>query len=176
MSSGAYPPGHLRQGVDALAALQSAEQASNSVHLVLEGSLDAIEACRRQVDPFAASAGVSAEVRNRIEVVLEEVIANVVRHGIAGAPGKSIGVSVTLEPKTVRLVIDDDAPFHDPLQRPDHVLPDDLGEAQVGGLGVHLVRKMSSHLAYEAIAAGVRPAPLHHAGNRLTIWLRAPEL
>ncbi len=176
MSSGACPDGELRQGVDALGVLQSVERDSQSVRLVLEGSLDAIEACRLQVDPFAARAGVSPEVRNRIEVVLEEVIANVVRHGVAGAPGKSVGVSVTLEPKAVRLVIDDDAPLHDPLQRPDHVLPDDLGEAQVGGLGVHLVRTMASHVKYDAIAAGVRPAPLHHAGNRLTIWLRAPEL
>lgn len=176
MSSDACPSGQLRQGVDALGALQSVERDALSVRLVLDGSLDAIEACRLQVDPFAEHAGVSAEVRNRIEVVLEEVIANVVRHGLCCALGKSVGVSVTLEPKAVRLVIDDDAPFYDPLQKPDLVPPGELGEARVGGLGVHLVRTMASHIEYEPVAANIRPEPLHRAGNRLTIWLRAPEL
>lgn len=175
MSLDTCPSSQLRQGVDALSALKSVERDPQSVRLVLDGSLDAIEACRLQVAPFAEDAGVSAEVRNRIEVALEEVIANIVRHGFAGAQGKSVGVSVTLEPKAVRLVIDDDAPFYDPLQKPDLVLPDELGEARVGGLGVHLVRTMASRVEHETIAAGIRQEPLQRAGNRLTIWLLAPE-
>ena len=49
---------------------------------------------------------------------------------------------------SVRLVITDDAPAYDPLARPevDTSLP--LEDRPIGGLGVHLVKKLMTHAAY----------------------------
>lgn len=154
------------------AALLSIERTDDHLVLGLDGSLGAVEASRNEVVAFLNCAGVAPRVQNRVEVVLEEVVANIVRHGIDGQPGHHVHVEVRLEDGSVCLVIEDDAPAYNPLARPEIDLPDTLDEAQVGGLGVHLVRKMAASVTYEEVPRGDKRSPLLNAtrpGNRLTV-------
>lgn len=94
------------------------------------------------------------------ELVFEELMANVVRHGAQPGGGTTISVSVALEQDGVRLTFVDDGAAFDPRSHPDPPPPSDLEHAPVGGRGLMLVRSVSTSLEYERTPEGQ---------NRLTI-------
>lgn len=94
-----------------------------------------------------------------LEVCLEELFTNVVRHGgeqVNGGRALSVGVDLVLEPDAVELVLEDNGRPFDvsgaearPIRRP-------LEEVVPGGLGVQLIRSFSNELHYEPIPGGNR--------------------
>ena len=88
-----------------------------------------------------------------MEVSLDEVLANVVRHGLEGREGGSVEIELTLdtgvEPPFCRVVVADDGPEFDPLSvaEPDTTLG--VEDRPVGGLGIALVRRLMDEVAYE---------------------------
>jgi anti-sigma regulatory factor (Ser/Thr protein kinase) len=100
------------------------------------------------------------------ELIFEEVIANIIRHG---APdGRQLDVRVTLEARadSIVLTFDDDGVQFDPRGHPDPVPANSLDEAKVGGLGLMLVRRAASALDYRRTAEG---------RNRLTVTVQRPR-
>jgi anti-sigma regulatory factor (Ser/Thr protein kinase) len=95
--------------------------------------------------------GVRGRARHNVELVFEEVVSNVVRHGSDDGRTAHIDLSLACETAEVVLTFDDDGRPYDPLQRPDPTLPTSLEDAPLGGLGIFLVRKASRDLHYERI-------------------------
>ncbi len=83
--------------------------------------------------------------RNNIEVVFEEVVANIVRHG---APRSDVGVAIAFGDDEIVMTFEDDGVPFDPRERPDPVAPTSIDDATVGGLGLVLLRKLT-RMAYE---------------------------
>ena len=87
-----------------------------------------------------------------LQLALEETVTNVIHHGYrdldAGAHSFVVEFSAPA-PDRVRLVVIDDAPAYDPLARPEVDLDLPLEERPIGGLGVHLVKNLMQHTAYE---------------------------
>jgi serine/threonine-protein kinase RsbW len=108
--------------------------------------------------------GVHGPARHNAELVFEEVASNVVRHGHAA----EIELSLDREPATnaIILTFEDAGPPFDPLQHPTPTLPTSLEDAPLGGLGLLLVRKVSTRLDYERTPAET---------NRLTVTLAGSE-
>lgn len=104
-----------------------------------------------------------AASRYSAELIFEEVVANIVKHG---APdGRELDVHVTLEPRadSIVLTFDDDGVQFDPRGRPDPLPAKSLAEAKIGGFGLMLVRRAASALDYRRTAEG---------RNQLTVMLR----
>jgi anti-sigma regulatory factor (Ser/Thr protein kinase) len=106
------------------------------------------------LETFAAGHGLSKAVTWPVEVSLDEVLANVVRHGLAGR-GETATVEVELrldpaaEPAVCEIVLVDDGPEFDPLAvaEPDTSLG--VEDRPIGGLGIALVRKLMDEVEYE---------------------------
>lgn len=90
-------------------------------------------------------AGVGGRARGHAELVFEEVVSNVMRHGAA----HQIEAGVETRDDSLLLSFEDDGPPFDPLQHPDPVLPKHVDEAREGGLGLFLVRKVAAAVRYE---------------------------
>jgi len=95
--------------------------------------------------------------RYNVELAFEEIAVNIVNHG--AATGEITAAVVLDQAETVLTFEDDGVPF-DPRDQPDPRLPTSIHEATVGGLGIMLVRNLSSRMSYERTAEG---------RNRLTI-------
>jgi anti-sigma regulatory factor (Ser/Thr protein kinase) len=95
-------------------------------------------------------AGVAGHARGSAELVFEEVVSNVVRHGAA----RHIDVSVASDENALVLSFEDDGPPFDPLQHPGPGLPKTVEEANVGGLGLFLVHQVANTLRYERTRDG----------------------
>ncbi len=83
----------------------------------------------------------------RVELVLEELFTNTVRHGYRGDSDASVWLSATSVPGSLFVTYQDAAPPHDPLAHTES-LPDALEERTVGGLGVLLARELARSIAY----------------------------
>lgn len=103
--------------------------------------MDALEA-------YAEEAEIDMLVAARLNLVAEEVAANVAMHA-TGATYFSF--TVTPSGNALDLVLEDDGPEYDPLARAEVDTEAELEERDVGGLGVHLVRKLTRDARYQRL-------------------------
>ena len=101
---------------------------------------------------------VPGEPMDRLEICLNEVLANLLEHG--GAPVARQPIRLRLEAITpgagagVRLVVCDGGRPFDPLVVSDKPLPATLGEASPGGLGLRLLRAYTDAMDYRVLENG----------------------
>ncbi len=113
--------------------------------------ISAIETGRLALLDYLAPFAVGDRALGRIEVILEELVSNVVRHGSAVA---SLAISAVCDGGDVCLTIEDDGAAFDPLAAPLPAPFSTLSDATPGGLGISLVRKLAREVRYERIGKG----------------------
>jgi anti-anti-sigma factor len=99
---------------------------------------------------FAEAHAVPAPIRRSVSVALDELLNNTITYGFAGRGGGNGAVSIEVELRPDRLCVtltDNGKPFN-PLEMsaPDTALP--VEERQIGGLGIHLARRLMDEVAY----------------------------
>ncbi len=116
--------------------------------LRLPAELDSLEQFRAFVNRKAEECGLGPELLLKIELVLEEILTNQVRHAYKETKGEAEVRCRTRGDGGFCLELADWGPPFNPLEQapPDTDLP--LEERGIGGLGIHLVRNMSDHLEY----------------------------
>lgn len=83
---------------------------------------------------------------------LEELISNIILHGLKGAADRFIHVQISVSNEWLEILLLDDAPQFDPfMQAPKPNLSLDVKERPIGGLGVHMVKKLMDdvHASYD---------------------------
>lgn len=107
---------------------------------------EAMSDLTEKVIAFLSEQGVDSRASHHVALVFEEVLANLATHGNCRDIPAKIAVRVSPD-KVIGEIIDAGPPF-DPQLAPEpplHVLADDR---PIGGLGLHLVRQLSSDLRY----------------------------
>lgn len=109
------------------------------------GFPDVLDALEAHLD----GCGVPAAVIASVMIAADDVISNVLDHGGQGAGPPQVEVSVKLVEGQVAVWIVDDGAAFNPLDTaaPDTALA--LEDRAIGGLGVHLVRKLMDTASYE---------------------------
>lgn len=83
-------------------------------------------------------------------LTVEELVTNCIKYGYAGmdTTDKSIDVTISIAAGELKIILADDAAPFDPLAQaaPDLSLP--IEERPIGGLGIHMLRQMSTGFAY----------------------------
>jgi serine/threonine-protein kinase RsbW len=144
---------------DTRAGLRSAEIVDGGLRLVLNNTLAAVEDGRSRVLDFLASPALDPLVRNRLEVLFEELVANTIRHGFIRHSDQTIHVRVERKPGAIELTFEDDGTPFNPLESEAPEPFSSIEAARIGGQGIPLVVKLSTALRYE------RPAQSEKAGR-----------
>jgi len=132
--------------------LRSAEIADGALTLVLKNSLTAVEEGRSAISRFLGP--LDPMVQNRLEVLFEELVSNTVRHGFAANSSQSIHVLVQRGPGAIRLTFEDDGLPFDPTKVDVAARMAVTDPAQLGGLGIPLIARLSSLFRYEPLSPG----------------------
>ena len=135
--------------------------------LAFPATLDDYERALGELRKSLADTALPRSVRYNIEVVFEEAVTNIVRHG-SRAPGEArVEFSMSVGADAVVLVFTDDAAAFNPCEYPEPDFFRSLATAKLGGLGISLMRKASAKMTYERTP---------QQQNRLTVTLAArPE-
>jgi len=121
---------------------------AHSLELSFPGTLVGFEEAFTQLRGALDNADLSPGTRYNVELVFEEIVANIVRHGCQ--PDRKVIVSVTLEVGRESVILtfcDDGVPF-DPRDRIDPPPAKSLEEAPIGGRGLMFVRHAATAFDY----------------------------
>ncbi len=121
------------------------------MRLVIDSQLSEIRRASALVDEFTARHGLGDEDANAIHIVLDEILSNSIRHGLAGAASHAIAVTLELAVGEIVIEVEDDGVAYDPTQAPAPVLTGTLEERTEGGLGVTFVRALTDAIEYRRI-------------------------
>jgi len=98
---------------------------------------------------FADAHRLPAPIRRSTNVVLDELLNNIIAHGFAGREDGEVSIDVELRTDRLSVTLTDDGKPFNPFgtAAPDTALS--VQERQIGGLGIHLVRRMMDAVSYQ---------------------------
>ena len=109
------------------------------------GSLPLLVAFVRE---FFAERGMDADQAYDVDLVLEELFTNMVRHARGGTSEIEVGLARDEGSLTLRLRDEGVEPW-DPSQAPPPGIDRPIHERRPGGLGIHIVRQLTRELRFE---------------------------
>jgi serine/threonine-protein kinase RsbW len=122
----------------------------------LKNDLKEIERLAATVLAFGREQELSEKLVWEIRLVLEEIVTNIISYGYEDQKEHNIAVSIMNSEQYITLVVRDDARPFNLLEHPAPDLKIPLEGREVGGLGIHLVRKIMDEIDYKREADGNR--------------------
>lgn len=137
----------------------------NTWRKAFTGTIEGISAAAQWVDTIAADQQFPEELVFALQVCLEELLTNVVRHGGAKSSGDlsevpvpplEVEITISTNARRVSMTVEDNGKPFDVVNAPAHRIDRPLDEVQPGGLGIQLIRNFASSIAYEQAGLGNR--------------------
>jgi anti-sigma regulatory factor (Ser/Thr protein kinase) len=117
--------------------------------LNLKNRLEDLSLLGRWVDDRAEQLGISQRGSFRLQLVLEEVVTNVIQNAYLDSDEHAILIKLDYQEGAIHVAVIDDGIAFNPLEHPEVSLPGKLEEAQVGGLGIYLMRRYTDACDYQ---------------------------
>jgi len=128
--------------------LTAGETTSETIVVELKNNLPEIERLVRIADDFGRCHRLNAETLHNVKVALDEILTNVISYAYADGGEHSIIIRFSLEQGRLIIAVEDDGRPFNPLNAPEPDTKQLLEERPLGGLGIHLVRKLIDELEY----------------------------
>lgn len=124
---------------------------TDRVSIEISNRLSELERLHEALADFCRRYGLSAKVARDLNLALEEIVTNIITHSYTDDRAHLIGVHLNLQSDEVRIEVEDDGQPFNPLeaQEVDTTMP--LEDRPIGGLGIHLVRKVTDGLEYKRL-------------------------
>ena len=121
---------------------------SESLRLTMAADPAALDELAAFCDRVAAAHHLGRKATLELNLVLDELCTNIMEHGYEDPAGGEIELAARRRGEVLRVEIIDDGRYFQPEEpcRDPSACP--LDERPVGGLGLHLVRRFTSHLEY----------------------------
>ena len=120
----------------------------NGLVLTLETNPEELDRLTAAVETLAEQDGWPAALTFKVHLVLEELVLNVINYAY-DEDGHKVDVSLVCNEEDLVIEITDEGKPFDPLQdAPAPDLDSSAEDRSIGGLGVHLVRTMTSDMQY----------------------------
>jgi phosphoserine phosphatase RsbU/P len=127
----------------------TAEKMTEHLEIKLRNTLSELDRVNQTLTEFARWHGLTPDVVHDLTLALEEILINIISHGYTDNREHEIKVSLSVQPGEVRIDVEDDGRPFNPLEAPEPDTTKPLEERTVGGLGIHLVRKLMDGLEYK---------------------------
>lgn len=157
-----WPGPHRQAGtMNTLAVSRANNHAENFVgpHLVLKmddqltlrvkSDFAEIPTANEAVSRWLAERNAPPALDYHANLALEELVTNCIKYGYADAAQHVIEVELKLSATEMVLTVTDDGLPFNPLAQPEPDTSLPVEDRPIGGLGIHLLRKMSDRMEYE---------------------------
>jgi anti-sigma regulatory factor (Ser/Thr protein kinase) len=118
-------------------------------HLTLPNNIEAIPQLNEFIDIICEEQGIDFDAAMSLNLALEEAVVNVMDYAYPEGTEGYVDIDADADDESLTFVISDSGIPFDPTQKEevDTTLPAE--ERQVGGLGIHLVRRIMDSIEYE---------------------------
>jgi anti-sigma regulatory factor (Ser/Thr protein kinase) len=122
---------------------------SHEYSFELRNDLSELENLCQHLNTFGQHSGLSEGSITDINICLDELFTNIVSYGFDDDHAHIIRFTMHLNNNVLTLTIEDEGKPFNPLQKKDPEIPDDLIDVRIGGLGIHIVKKLMDDIHYE---------------------------
>jgi len=124
------------------------EKTTEPVEIKLRNQVSELDRLNQALTEFGRHQSLAPKVVHDLNLVLEEILTNIISYGYTDNREHEISVNLSLEPGEVRVDVEDDGQPFNPLEAPEADTTRPLEERTIGGLGIHLVRKLMDRIEY----------------------------
>jgi anti-sigma regulatory factor (Ser/Thr protein kinase) len=130
-------------------SLNDSDMVSHKYSFELENNLSELETLCQYLNKFGQATGLSEACITDINICLDELFTNIVSYGFVDGLEHIVRFSINLDDGVLTLNIEDDGIPFNPLEKKDPEIPADLIDVRIGGLGIHIVRKLMDNIRYK---------------------------
>ena len=120
-----------------------------SLSITLKNDRMEIPRLAQIVMDFCNRNGLDPAIEADLNLALEEIVINVIKHGYADREEHEIAVTFQLGPGALTVRVEDDGLPFNPLDAPAANVSSPLEQRRAGGLGVYLVRNLMDEFEYQ---------------------------
>jgi len=117
--------------------------------IVITNRIEELRRMSQWLRDSANEADIGTDLLQKLDVCANEAVANIIFYAYDDEKSHDITLELAKTASGAALVIRDDGRPFNPVEAPEHTTPTGLEDAQIGGLGVHLMRRMLSRLDYQ---------------------------
>jgi serine/threonine-protein kinase RsbW len=121
---------------------------SHKYSFELKNDLSELEALSKHLNKFGRLTGLSEACITDVNICLDELFTNIVSYGFEDDLAHIIRFAMDLDNQVLTLSIEDEGVPFNPLEKKDPEVPADLIDVRIGGLGIHIVRKLMDDIRY----------------------------
>ncbi len=100
------------------------------------------------VTRFLQTHGQAPKFISQVNLVLEEMVTNVIKYAEPKTGDPHVAVLLDLVARQLTVTLIDNGPPFNPLEHPEVNTKAPIEDREIGGLGIHLVKKIVDHIEY----------------------------
>jgi len=124
----------------------------------LKNDLSELKVLNQHLNNWAEDTNLTPNSILRINICLDELFTNIVSYGFEDDLEHKIKFTLNADKVLLTINIEDDGIPFNPLEKIDPDFPDNVESAIIGGLGIHIIKKLMDNVHYE-----------RKLGNKLTM-------
>lgn len=122
------------------------------MHIKMRGDLNSLSGAARTIETFLDGLNVSSKERYVVALAFEEMATNIIKYGFEDAANSEpVDVSLSYTPSVIKLTLEDAGREFNPLKCGEPETLNPVEDREIGGLGVHLVRRMADSMEYKRV-------------------------
>ncbi|MDP4978584.1 MAG: ATP-binding protein, partial [Desulfobacterales bacterium] len=115
---------------------------SKTVSIKLKNRISELERLDQKLQAFGASIGLSKKCVFQINLAVDELFTNIVKYGFADNNLHYVAITLSHRDGKISIRVEDNGVPFDPAAKQTSELKDPLEHCKIGGLGLHLVKKI----------------------------------
>jgi serine/threonine-protein kinase RsbW len=117
----------------------------------LDNDLSELKTLNKHLSAFGRNIGLPELSISELNVCLDELFTNIVLYGFDDDLKHKIKFTMAVDDNILTARIEDDGVPFNPLKKEAVELPTDVEDAEIGGLGIHITKKLVDKISYKRI-------------------------
>jgi anti-sigma regulatory factor (Ser/Thr protein kinase) len=118
----------------------------------LKNDLSELEQLCQNCEEIGRDINISDKTIFEMNLALDELFTNIISYGFSDQQEHTIKINITIEGDQLQMRIEDDGVPFNPLESKTPDFQCGIEECKIGGLGIHLIRKMMDDVQYKRVS------------------------
>ena len=119
--------------------------------VMLKNDIAELEKLSMVLEEFFEENGIAPSVLFQVNLALDELVTNIISYGYPDSSVHEIIIELSFTCNTLVIILSDDGSPFNPMGIPEPDINQSLEEREIGGLGIHFVRKTMDSLTYQRV-------------------------